>query len=86
MATAIFVLCALTCAACCGLLVRANFARPHRVLFWSALCFAGLTLNNLLLLVDNFVVPGMDLSTLRLAIAQVSLLLLVFGLLGEGRS
>lgn len=85
MATFVYVLCALTCASCCALLVRAHRARPHRILFWSALCFAGLTLNNLLLLVDKFVLPSEDLSILRLVVAQISLLLLVFGTLRGDR-
>lgn len=83
MATMIYFLCALTSTACCALLVRAHLAQPHPTLFWSAWCFAGLTINNLLLVVDKLILPDIDLLTLRLATAQVSLLLLVFGMVAR---
>ena len=83
MAFAIYLLCTLTSAACCWLLARAHLSRPHSVLFWSAVCFAGLTINNLLLMLDKLVFLDVDLSTLRLAVAQVSLLVLVLGMLSR---
>jgi len=53
-------------------------------LFWSALCFAGLTLNNVLLVVDRVFLPdSVDLSLWRLAVALGAVLLLVFGLVWE---
>ncbi len=53
------------------------------MLFWSALCFTGLTVNNLLLVVDKLPVPAIDLSLIRLATAFVALCLLLFGLVYE---
>jgi hypothetical protein len=54
-----------------------------RLLFWSALCFAGLTLNNFLLVVDMLVFTAVDLSTWRLLAGLLALLLLLFGLIWE---
>jgi hypothetical protein len=83
VAALIYSLCALTCLACAVLLLRGYFQRRSPLLLWSGLCFAGLSASNVLLVVDRLVLPGADLSTLRLAIAFVALLLLVFGLIWE---
>jgi hypothetical protein len=83
MAAIIYLLCTLTCLACFGLLLRAWRASRSRLLFWSALCFAGLTLNNFLLVVDMLVFTAVDLSTWRLLAGLLALLLLLFGLIWE---
>jgi hypothetical protein len=84
MAALIYSLCALTCLATTVLLWRAWRAAGHRLLFWSALCFAGLTLNNVLLVLDKVVFPvEVDLSTWRLMAALLSVLLLLYGLIWE---
>ncbi|HEX9720537.1 MAG TPA: DUF5985 family protein [Ramlibacter sp.] len=83
MAAFIYSLCALTCLAAFGLLLRSWRATRHRLLFWSALCFAFLSLNNILLVVDNLVLPQVDLSTPRLLSALLGVLLLLFGLVWE---
>ena len=53
IASVVYVLCALTALACAVLLFRGYRASGARLLLWSAVCFAGLTLN-----------PG-DLDALR---------------------
>lgn len=83
MAETIYTLCTLTSLACAWLLLRSYRATRHRLLFWSGLCFGGLTLNNILLLVDKLVLPDTDLTALRLATALVALLLLLYGLIYE---
>ena len=83
MAAIIYLLCALTCLACFGLLLRAWRSSKSRLLFWSALCFAGLSLNNFLLVIDRLVFTAVDLSTWRLVTALVALLLLLYGLIWE---
>lgn len=84
MAAVVYSLCALTSLACFVLLLRSWRASRYRLLFWSALCFAGMTLNNFLLVLDKIVYPTeVDLSTWRLAVALASTLLLVFGLIWE---
>ena len=83
MAAVIYSLCALTCLACAVLLFRSYRQARARLIFWSALCFIGLTASNILLVLDRLVLPN-DLSTPRLAAAFLGLLLLLFGLIWEG--
>jgi hypothetical protein len=80
----IYTLCALTAATCAYLLLRGYFAQRDRLLLWSGLCFAGLTVNNLLLILDRMVFTGIDMSTWRLGIALASVVLLLYGLIVEG--
>jgi hypothetical protein len=85
MAEVVYILCALTSLACAMLLWRA-FARTRvRLLLWSALCFACLSLNNALLFVDLAVVPGVDLALYRSLPVVVGLALLIYGLIWEAR-
>lgn len=83
MATAVYVLCALTSAACAALLWRGWRASRTPLLLWSALCFAGLALHNGMLFVDKVVAPDVDLSTFRLSTALAALLVLLGGLIWE---
>lgn len=84
MDKAIFAACALTAMLSAWLLLRAYFRGGTRLLLWSGLCFAGLTLNNLLLVLDKTVYSAIDLSIPRLLVALISLLLLVGGMVMEG--
>jgi hypothetical protein len=79
----IYTLCALTALLCTVLLARAYRAGRRRLLLWSAACFGGLALNNVLLVADKTIFAHVDLSTWRLLIALVSMGLLVAGLLLE---
>lgn len=84
MAAIIYSLCAFTCLVAFVLLLRSWRATRLRLLFWSALCFAGLSINNVLLVVDKLVFPTqVDLSTWRLVTALIAVLLLLFGLVWE---
>jgi len=83
MAALIYSLCALTSLAAFVLLLRAWRATRLRLLFWSALCFAGATINNILLVLDKLVLPAVDLTTWRLLTALAAVLLLLFGLIWE---
>ena len=83
MAETIYSLCTLTSLACAWLLLGSYRRTGHRLLFWSGLCFVGMTLNNVLLLLDKLALPDVDLLTLRLATALVALLLLLYGLIYE---
>jgi hypothetical protein len=84
MDKAIFAACALTAMVSAWLLLRAYYRGGARLLLWSGLCFAGLTVNNLLLVLDKTVYTAVDLSIPRLLVALVSLLLLVGGMVMEG--
>jgi hypothetical protein len=83
VAALIYLLCTLTSLACFVLLLRGWRSSRSRLLFWSALCFAGLTMNNFLLVIDKLVLPAIDLSTWRLTVALLAVLLLLFGLIWE---
>jgi hypothetical protein len=85
MATLVYALCALTSLACAVLLLRGYFATRARLLLWSGLCFTGLALNNILLLIDKRVVPSMDLSLWRSLPAVAGIALLLYGLVWETR-
>ena len=84
MAAVIYTLCALTSITCLVLLWRSWRASGARLLFWAALCFACLSVNNVLLVVDRIILPvEVDLHIWRLAWALAAVLLLVFGLIWE---
>lgn len=83
MSALIYALCALTALVCAVLLLRAYRRTRMRLLFWSGLCFAGLTASNVLLVLDKIVLPLVNLSTARLGAALIALLLLIYGLVME---
>jgi hypothetical protein len=84
MAAVIYSLCALTSITCLVLLWRSWRASGARLLFWSALCFGALSVNNVLLVIDRVVLPTeVDLGTWRLAWALGAVMLLLFGLVWE---
>jgi hypothetical protein len=83
MAEAVYVLCALTSIVCAVMLVAAYRGSRSRLLLWSSLCFVGLAVNNVLLLVDLVFVPSMDLSLWRTGFAAGGLSVLVFGLIWD---
>ena len=82
MAALIYLLCAATALICTVLLLRAYRRGRYRLLLWSGLCFAGLTLNNLLLILDKMVVET-DLSPWRGAVALASMAVLLYGLVWD---
>jgi hypothetical protein len=83
MAQTIYTLCILTSLACAWQLLRSYRRTRHRLLFWSGLCFVGMTLNNVLLLLDKLVFEDVDLMPFRLAASLAALLLLLYGLIYE---
>lgn len=84
MAAVIYSLCALTSITCLVLLWRSWRASGARLLFWSALCFAALSVNNVLLVLDRVVWPvEVNLAMPRLVAALIAVLLLLFGLVWE---
>jgi hypothetical protein len=85
MAEFVYTLCALTSVICAVLLFRGYRASRSALLFWSSLCFIGLAANNLLLLVDRYLVPHVDLLMLRSAAALAGMSVLVYGLIIESR-
>ena len=84
LASLVYLLGALVTATCAVLLLR-GFARSRsRLLLWSGLCFAGLTVSNGLLFVDlGLLGPDTSLYMWRLGTATAAMLLLVYGLVFE---
>lgn len=81
----VYSLCFVMSAVCAVLLVRSYRRNPTSILLWSSLCFTGLALNNLLLVVDLILVSDVDLSVLRQGVSLAALMLLVVGLVREVR-
>lgn len=85
MSEVVYILCAFTSTACAVLLLRGYFASRQRLLFWSALCFVGLAINNVLLFLDLVVVTQIDLSLARSGAGVAALVVLIFGLVWESK-
>ena len=83
LANAIYILCALTSILCTALLWRGYRRTGARLLFWSALCFVGLALNNITLIVDLRMLTHIDLQIWRAVPAVAGVLLLLYGLVWE---
>lgn len=79
----IYLLCAVTAFVCAWMLLKAYRNSGYKLLLWGGICFLGLTLNNLLVIVDNLVVPELDLSTWRLVLALCSMMFLLYGLIWD---
>jgi hypothetical protein len=77
MATTVYLLCALTSAACALLLIRQYRRSRERLLLWSSIAFVGLALNNALVFADFVIVPDIDLALVRVTVTLVSVALLV---------
>ena len=86
MAAIIYSLCALTALGCALLLLRGYRRSRYKLLLWSGLCFAGLTVNNLLLVIDKVALPDIDLVVPRTLVALLSMAVLLFGLIWDSDS
>ena len=81
MAATVYALCAIAASLCAWLLLQAFRRGRYRLLLWSGLCFSGLALNNLLLVLDKLVFPEVDLSLWRSGVALLAMLVLLYGLI-----
>jgi hypothetical protein len=85
MAEAVYIVGALITGLCSILLMRAYYRVRQRLLLWSSLCFAGLTVSNVFLFVDLILFPQtISLYVLRLGTAAVAMVLLLYGLIWDG--
>ena len=80
MAEVVYILCTATSILCAVLLFRSYRASRTRLLFWSSLCFVGLALNNVMLILDLYVVST-DLFYARTLVALGAMAMLIFGLI-----
>jgi hypothetical protein len=83
MASLVYVFGTLVTLLCSCLLLRAYLRVRLRLLLWSAICFAGLTIANALVFVDLVLVPDVDLYIWRLAVAAAAMAVLLYGLIWE---
>lgn len=80
---AVYLLCFATSLFCVILLARSYFRTRTRLLFWTALCFVGLALNNLFLFVDLVILPEVDLLPLRHLSSLGGVAVLLYGFIRE---
>ena len=77
--TLIYGLCLLGSAACAWLLMRSYLESREPLLFWSAICFGLIGLNNLLVFADLLVFPAVDLLVWRRLSSLAAVSALLFG-------
>jgi uncharacterized protein DUF5985 len=83
MATIVYLLCALTALICTFMLIRGYLNSGYRLLLWSGICFAGLTLNNVVLVIDKLLIVSVDLSVWRTLLALAAMAILLYGLIWD---
>ncbi len=89
MAEPVYILCAATSLACAVLLFRGYRRSRARFLLWSSLCFTALTVNNVILFIDQVVLPTMDgvlgisFALWRSTAAMIGLTMLLYGLIWD---
>ena len=81
----IYLLCVATSLLCAYLLARAYRRSKTKLLIWSALCFALLAVNNLVVAADVLLLPTIDLTVLRLATELAAVAVLLYGFIWEAR-
>jgi hydrogenase/urease accessory protein HupE len=79
----IYSLCALAAALCAYLLLQSYRRGRYRLLLWSGLCFAGLAINNALLVLDKVILPDVDLAVPRTLVALLAMMILLYGLIWD---
>lgn len=79
----VYLLCFLFAALCAGLLVRQYRIARVPVLLWSAACFVLLALSNLLVVIDQLVLPESDFRPARLMLTLLAVSVLLFGFIWE---
>ena len=80
----LFGLAALTSLSCMVLLFRGYARSGLRLLFWSALCFIFLSVNNVALFVDTILLPTqVDLRLVRLGMSLAGIVCLLYAFIWE---
>ncbi len=81
--SAVYLLCLATSLACAFLLVRSFVQNRTKLLFWSALCFVGLFVNNLFLFIDVVIFPNANLLPVRHLSTLAAVSVLLYGFIWE---
>ena len=79
----LYAVCVLSSTTCTALLIRGYVKRRVRLLMWSAVCFAGLSVNNVFLFLDLVLFPDIDLRLARLVPALIGMLFLLYGFIWD---
>jgi len=79
----VYGLCLLASTACAVLLSRAWWTSRQPLLFWSAICFALLALNNLFVVLDMVVFADIDFTLARQISALAAVATLLYGFIWE---
>jgi hypothetical protein len=79
----IYLLCVATSLLCAYLLGRAYHRGGPKLLIWSALCFALLAVDSLILALDILLLPTLDLTMTRLAASLAAISVLLYGFVWE---
>ena len=82
---AVFILTCITTLLCAVLLLRGYARSRMRLLLWSGLCFAGLTIHYFFVIADLLLFPRIDLYTYRTGSAALAMALLICGLIWESQ-
>lgn len=85
MAESVYILCTVTSLFCAALLGRSYLRARSRLLLWSTLCFLGLGINSVVMVLDLAVLTHLDLRLVRTSTALCSMLLITIGLVWESR-
>jgi hypothetical protein len=78
MTEIVYVRCAATSMLCAVMLARGHRRPRSSLLLWSTLCFVGLGINNLVLVIDRLVVPTVDMSMVRAGSGVAAMALLIW--------
>lgn len=79
----VYVLCFVTSGACAWLLARSYLRNGDRLLMWSAVSFALLAANNLVLVLDLVVWPDSDLQIERLCLSLAAVAAMIWGFISR---
>jgi hypothetical protein len=79
----VYLLCFLAAGLCAALLVRQYRRASTPVLVWSAACFVFLAISNLLVVIDQLVLPDVNLRAARLVLTLLAVSVLLFGFIWE---
>lgn len=79
----VYLLCAATTLACSALLYRGYRRSRARLLLWSSICFALITLENALLFVDLITIPSVSLAVWRMTLALLAIMVLLIGMIWD---
>lgn len=81
--TAVYLLCLITSLTCSALLLRAWLRSRAKLLFWTAVSFVLLSVNNLVLVADKVLFPDAYLTPARQITAGLALVVLLYGFIWE---